>query len=429
VASGGNYSAVSGINLSSTIGETMVVTLTSISNNITQGFQQPIYNFIAVPGCTDPTAFNYNSTANIDDGSCIAFVYGCTDLLALNYYPAANADDGSCVYVAGCTDATACNYDPLADFDDGSCEWTSCGGTTCAEAAPTNLSATGVIQNRATINWDNMNDSLCMVDQYRIKFRAVGSSTWTQKTMGQPVGSCLWACNKTDKLILNLTPSTQYEYQMKAWYCGGGSSAWSALHYFTTQDDCPNVGNLAVTTGSTTQATFTWDDSNGAYSFMRIKARVDTNGAAWFNVGGAGVAYGIFTKNKNNLSPGTTYRGQSRTWCDPNGGAYKSPTWTSLLFWTQPTVIRLEGGSAIANLDVYPNPSRDVFNITFTSEIIQDLKVRVVNVIGEELLLDNLQQFIGEYTKQIDLSNNAKGIYFLEITTNNGVINKKLIVQ
>jgi hypothetical protein len=39
------------------------------------------------------------------------------------------------------------------------------------------------------------------------------------------------------------------------------------------------------------------------------------------------------------------------------------------------------------------------------------------------------QQFIGEYTKQIDLTKNAKGIYFLEIETNNGVINKKLILQ
>ena len=91
--------------------------------------------------------------------SCIAFVYGCTDATALNYYAGANADDGSCVYVAGCTDATACNYDPLADFDDGSCEWTSCAG--CANAAPTGLNATyvNVVQNRATINWDNMNDA------------------------------------------------------------------------------------------------------------------------------------------------------------------------------------------------------------------------------------------------------------------------------
>jgi hypothetical protein len=89
----------------------------------------------------------------------------------------------------------------------------------------------------------------------------------------------------------------------------------------------------------------------------------------------------------------------------------------------------LEGGSAIANLAIYPNPSRDIFNVTFTSETIQDLKVRILNVIGEELINENLEQFIGEYTKQINLTNNAKGIYFLEITTNNGVINKKLILQ
>ena len=62
-------------------------------------------------------------------------------------------------------------------------------------------------------------------------------------------------------------------------------------------------------------------------------------------------------------------------------------------------------------------------------EDVQDLKVRILNVVGEELINENLEQFIGEYTKQIDLSNNAKGIYFLEIETNDGIINKKLILQ
>jgi len=316
------------------------------------------------------------------------------------------------------------NYNPLATIDDGSC----ISPPSCTEDAPTNLSATDIIQSRATINWDNMNSSVCMVDQYRIKFRPVGSSSWTQKTMGQPVGSCLWAANNTSKLILNLLPNTQYEYQMKAWYCGGGASSWTALHYFTTMPDCPNVGNLAVTTPLPTRATFTWDDSNGTYSFVRIKSRVDTANSAWFNVGGLGVAHGIFTKNKNNLEPGQSYRGQARTWCSPNGGAYKSPTWTSLLFWTQPTV-RLEVGTAISNLDVYPNPSRDIFNVTFTSEDVQDLEVRVINVVGEVVYTESLQQYVGEYTKQIDLAKYTKGVYFLEITTDNGVVNKKLILQ
>ena len=77
-----------------------------------------------IDGCCDPSMLNYNLLATCDSGqgtNCIAILYGCQDPTALNYYAGATVDDGSCVYVAGCTDSTACNYDPLADFDDGSC--------------------------------------------------------------------------------------------------------------------------------------------------------------------------------------------------------------------------------------------------------------------------------------------------------------------
>ena len=67
--------------------------------------------------------------------------------------------------------------------------------------------------------------------------------------------------------------------------------------------------------------------------------------------------------------------------------------------------------------------------MSFTSEDIQDLEVRVINVVGEVVYTENLEQFIGEYTKAIDLESYTKGIYFLEITTNNGVVNKKLVLQ
>ena len=87
------------------------------------------------------------------------------------------------------------------------------------------------------------------------------------------------------------------------------------------------------------------------------------------------------------------------------------------------------GDRAIKNLDLYPNPSKDVFNISFTSEDVQDLRVRVLNVIGEELIVENLQQFVGEYTKKINLKDNSKGIYLLEIETKKGIINKKLMLQ
>ena len=72
-----------------------------------------------ISGCTNATACNYDSTATVDDGSCI-LPDGCTDALACNYDSTAICDDGLCTY-PGCTYPTACNYDPLAGCDDGYC--------------------------------------------------------------------------------------------------------------------------------------------------------------------------------------------------------------------------------------------------------------------------------------------------------------------
>jgi hypothetical protein len=377
-------------------------------------------------GCTDPTQFNYDSTATCDDGSCVPFTGGCTDPAAANYNPSANTDDGSCLY-PGCTDPSASNYDPNANVDDGSCITT--GG--CPELPITGLFIDGIIDDRVNANFDNMNtydasgNQVCRVDQIRINYRPVGTSSWSSKNIGSPVGydATTGICNSTQstmKPVRNLTLSTEYEWRVKVWYCSGGNGGWVDGANFTTADECPNVANLTAYGSTPSRATFDWDASNGVYEFVRIKMRVDTlsnpMGTDWFLVGGFGVPYGTNTKNKNGLTPGQTYRGQARTWCDPNGGAYNSLSWSPLVTWTQPTS-RIEGGSALANLDVYPNPSRDVFNVAFTSEDVQDLEVRVINVVGEVVYTEDLQQFVGEYTKSIDLGSYTQGVYFLEITT------------
>ena len=266
--------------------------------------------------------------------------------------------------------------------------------------------------------------------KYFVRYREVGTGGWTTKSAGVGNGLCNFGLNTVTKQLLNLTPSTTYEFKMKAFYCGGTSSNYSPAVQFTTADVCPDMTNLAVQTfnGNQSKARFSWD-TTGAYVFARILLRVDTAGATWLTAGGFGVYYPTLFVNKFGLQSGESYRAQGRTFCDSNITAYRSPTWTAPIFWTQPGSIRLDGGSAIANLYVYPNPSRDLFNISFNSETVQNLRIRILNVVGAEVYLEDRQEFIGEYTKQISLDNYGKGIYFLEIETNTGIINKKLILQ
>ena len=210
---------------------------------------------------------------------------------------------------------------------------------TCLGIGITGLYSSNVIHDRATINWDDLSTISCSVDQYRINYKITGTSSWSQKNMGAPLGTCNTATNKTNKLLLNLIPSTNYEYQMKVWFCDGDISEWSSIQNFTTLGECTNINNLQVSTPTNTKATFTWDTSS-VFSFVRIKTRIDVVGSTWFNVGGFGITYPILTKNKNGLIPGASYRAQARTWCSSSGGAYRSATWSPIIFWTQPGIIR-----------------------------------------------------------------------------------------
>ena len=142
---------------------------------------------------------------------------------------------------------------------------------------------------------------------------------------------------------------------------------------------------------------------------------------------------GVFSptlcKEKNGLTPGTDYRVMWRTWCNPNGGPYRSPQWDGPVIWTQPTFIKVDELSSINSLDVYPNPSRDVFNVSFTSETKQSIEVRIVNLLGEIIFTDDLESFEGECAHSFNLSEYSKGVYLLELDTDSGIVTKKLILQ
>ena len=55
-------------------------------------------------GCTDPTAINYKTDADFDNGTCVfppPVVYGCTNPEATNYNSQATHDNGRCQFLGG----------------------------------------------------------------------------------------------------------------------------------------------------------------------------------------------------------------------------------------------------------------------------------------------------------------------------------------
>ena len=77
-----------------------------------------------IEGCTDNQAENFNGQANLDDGSCI--VEGCKDSLAGNYNPVATHQEVTTCMIYGCTNSSAENFQLGANYDDGSCTIGGC---------------------------------------------------------------------------------------------------------------------------------------------------------------------------------------------------------------------------------------------------------------------------------------------------------------
>ena len=154
-------------------------------------------------------------------------------------------------------------------------------------------------------------------------------------------------------MLTNLTPATTYEYQVKAWYCNTtGSSTWS-IYYIRCLSKC-----WQLRCQHTLLERSLLDDSNGPYSFVRIKLRVDSisnpTGSDWQNAGGFGVNYGTWTRNKNGLVAGETYRDSLERGVIQVEVHISQLTDTAYFYHSQ---LCEDGRYGISNLE-YPNPSR-----------------------------------------------------------------------
>ncbi|MGC6470801.1 MAG: T9SS type A sorting domain-containing protein, partial [Flavobacteriales bacterium] len=124
--------------------------------------------------------------------------------------------------------------------------------------------------------------------------------------------------------------------------------------------------------------------------------------------------------------PGDEISWRIRGACGTNG-----TSWATI--FTQPVTFTLGGArlenSSVANLDVYPNPSRSEFTISFNLERRQDVYLTITNYLGEDVFIEKLKDQEGQCKKTIQLGDKANGIYMMNITTNSQNINQKIVIQ
>ncbi len=83
----------------------------------------------------------------------------------------------------------------------------------------------------------------------------------------------------------------------------------------------------------------------------------------------------------------------------------------------------------IKNVNIYPNPSKNIFNFSFFSEINQDITIEIIDFLGKVIFVDIKKDLLGKTSITLDLSENEKGIYLVKLKTNEGMLNKRLILQ
>ena len=80
----------------------------------------------------------------------------------------------------------------------------------------------------------------------------------------------------------------------------------------------------------------------------------------------------------------------------------------------------------LIDVNIYPNPSSNIFNLEFSSDTKSE--ILVTNILGEQVYIEYTKS-IGEFNTQIDLSEYSKGIYNLSIKTSSKISRHKLILH
>lgn len=91
--------------------------------------------------------------------------------------------------------------------------------------------------------------------------------------------------------------------------------------------------------------------------------------------------------------------------------------------------VGIQEKSSAVFVNVFPNPTMDEITIEMNLLKTENVKMNLINTSGQVMKSLELKQIQGEHKTSFNLASYANGMYYLQIVTNDGVVNKKIFKQ
>ncbi len=284
---------------------------------------------------------------------------------------------------------------------------TTSGAILCG--TPSGVSSSVITSSTAQISWNNT----VTADTFRLRFAENGTTAYRYKDIA---GGGVYTTG-----ISGLSPVTTYDIQVSS-ICLGISSGYSSVHTFSTITGsiaCATPYDLSVSNLLPNSATISWTPDITADSFMVRYSLLGTTNYQWKKITGAG---GVFSTSLTGLTNNTSYQWQVRSIC---AGVNVSVYSASFSFATP--LVRLANPGIVNSVDqieVFPNPAEDKFNIRFNSNENESYHFYLVDLAGRIVLTDEFSGIAGENLQEIRTNHLSQGVYtgILESTTSKNQI-------
>lgn len=88
----------------------------------------------------------------------------------------------------------------------------------------------------------------------------------------------------------------------------------------------------------------------------------------------------------------------------------------------------IPGISLGQSLTLYPNPSNGLFNVQFSLIEARDLRIDVMNILGDRVISQK-HQSVKDNTIQFDMNHVAPGVYFIVLQSEDETVTKKMVIR